>query len=246
MVVGIVICAALWLRHLFVDQQEAEVVDDSKDTVKAIIDWGIIVFLIARFLLGIIAGIFTPTEASALFGIAALVYAVIVSLLIYREISFGQLVVALASAAKKAILTLFAVGVVSVFARIMNFSDIPQFLMDSIASDMVSPALILVGIVVLTLISGIVLDAIIAVVLILALFMPSLMALGIDPQFATTLIVLSASSGLYLAPRDNILAPALSRKIGSHESLRLYWPAFIVHLVVIVIFYTMTFQAFRV
>ena len=188
----------------------------------------------AILLYGIYGGVTTPTEAAA---IAAL-YALILAAVFYRALSWQSLYRILVESARSSA----AVGVVIGGALILNFivvsENIPGMVSDLLTDLDVHPLLFLLGVNLLILILGCVLDATTIILVIVPLFLPACRSLGIDLVHFGVLIVVNSMIGLITPPYGILLfvINAVTR-IPLRDIIREIWP-FLLVLVLALLFIT--------
>jgi C4-dicarboxylate transporter, DctM subunit len=120
--------------------------------------WAIMMTLLILF--GIIGGVFTPTEAS----IVAVVYAIVIGLLVYRELKVGMLPKIILESAKMTASLMVLVGFANLFAWIMTVEEIPQLIAESLLNLTQNKILILLMINMLLLFVGAFMETIAALV----------------------------------------------------------------------------------
>ena len=185
-------------------------------------------------LYGIYGGVTTPTEAAA---IAAL-YALILAAVFYRALSWQNLYRILVESARSSA----AVGVVIGGALILNFivvsENIPGMVSNLLTDLDVHPLLFLLGVNLLILILGCVLDATTIILVIVPLFLPACRSLGIDLVHFGVLIVVNSMIGLITPPYGILLfvINAVTR-IPLRDIIREIWP-FLLVLVFALLFIT--------
>ncbi len=86
---------------------------------------------------GLRGGIFTPTEAA----VVAAVYALLVSMFVYRELNWSQLYDVFLAAGKTTAVVMFLCGAATVTAYMITLADLPNMLADSFAGVMGNPVL---------------------------------------------------------------------------------------------------------
>ena len=79
---------------------------------------------------GILLGWFTPTESAAV----AVIYAAVLSILVYREMDSKKLVQALSETGKLSAIALFCVGTASVFGWLLAYYQMPGILLENVTS----------------------------------------------------------------------------------------------------------------
>ena len=85
-------------------------------------------FLLVIIMGGIYGGIFTPTEAAAV----AAIYAVLVSLFIYKDITINDLPRVFVDASKTTVMVMFIIANAILFAHVLTTERIPQMISEQI------------------------------------------------------------------------------------------------------------------
>lgn len=145
---------------------------------------------------GIVGGFVTPTEASLI----AVIYSFILGVIIYRTIPLKKISPALLKTAKLASLVLFAVGTASIYAWVLAYFNIPQFLVDVLGSLTTSPTAMLFIFVIIFLIIGTFMDAVPAIVVLGPLLKPLAEHVGIHPLHFGIVGVMALAFGLVTPP----------------------------------------------
>ena len=152
-------------------------------------------------LYGIYSGKTTPTEAAAV----AAAYALILAGLFYRSLSLRSLYNVLVDSARSSA----AVGIVIGGAFILNYivisENIPAMISQSLAGLDVSPIVFLLGVNLLVLLLGCVLDATTIILVIIPLFIPTARDMGIDLVHFGVLVVVNSMIGLITPPYGILL-----------------------------------------
>ncbi|MEM6647851.1 MAG: TRAP transporter large permease subunit [Bacteroidota bacterium] len=157
-------------------------------------------FLLIVVIGGIVAGIFTATEAAAV----AVLYALVLGFT-YREIGVGDLPdVLLKSAATTAIVMLLIATSVGM-SWILSYENIPQNVSAALVALSDNPIVILLIINVILLAVGTFMDMTPAVLIFTPIFLPIATGLGIDPVHFGILMVLNLSIGLCTPPVGSVL-----------------------------------------
>ncbi|MEM7445331.1 MAG: TRAP transporter large permease [Pseudomonadota bacterium] len=182
-------------------------------------------------LYGIYGGITTPTEAAAV----AAFYALVLAALFYRALSVKSLYGILVESARSSA----AVGLVIGGALILNYivisENIPRMMSDALIGLDVHPLVFLLGVNLLILFLGCVLDATTIILVIVPIFIPACQALGIDLVHFGVLVVVNSMIGL-ITPPYGILLFVINAVTGIplKEIIREIW-AFLAVLVVALI-----------
>ena len=155
----------------------------------------------AILLYGIYGGVTTPTEAAAV----AAFYALLLAALFYRALSFRNLVDILVDSARSSA----AVGLVIGGALILNYvvasENIPNLLAAQLVGLDVHPLLFLLGVNLLLLLLGCLLDATTIILVIIPLFLPACRELGIDLVHFGVIAVVNCMIGLITPPYGMLL-----------------------------------------
>ncbi|WP_420393675.1 TRAP transporter large permease [Acuticoccus sp.] len=144
------------------------------------------VFMPILILGGIYSGIFTPVEAS----VVAVAYALVVSLLVYRTMTWRGLLRAFDGAVLMGGALMIVVATSTLFARTITLERIPQELVEVFGSVTTEPLVILLMINVLLLVIGTFMETISAIIILAPILVPLVRSFGIDPvHFGIILII---------------------------------------------------------
>ena len=150
---------------------------------------------------GIRSGVVTPTEAA----VVAAVYAIVVSVVIYRELTVRDLVGALVRAGRATAMVMFLVGCAMVAAWLITIAQLPQQLAQALAPLVDQPRLLMLVIMAIVFLVGMVMDLVPSVLILVPLLMPVIGLAGIDPVYFGLLFVMNASIGLITPPVGSVL-----------------------------------------
>jgi tripartite ATP-independent transporter DctM subunit len=217
---GIWLAASLWLTWWWLVRKEtiappprksgAEVIQAMKDATWALVLPFIIVF-------GLKFGVFTPTEAA----VVAAVYALIVSVFVYKELNFKTLVPLFVSAARTCAVVMFLVAAAMVSAWLITVANLPAQVVELLQPLLDSPRLLMLAIMVLTMVVGTALDMTPTILLLTPVLMPVVKAAGIDPVYFGVMFIINNAIGLITPPVGTVLnAVAGVGKIGMDEVTR--------------------------
>ncbi|MCL2146912.1 MAG: TRAP transporter large permease [Synergistaceae bacterium] len=149
---------------------------------------------------GILKGVFTATEGSAI----AVVYSLVLSF-IYRSIKIKDLPKILLASAKTTAVVEFLVCVSSVLSWILSFTRIPQLIAGSILGFTSSPVVILLIINIVLLIVGTFMDPTPAVLIFTPIFLPIVSTWGMHPVHFGLIMVMNLCVGTITPPVGAIL-----------------------------------------
>lgn len=150
---------------------------------------------------GIRSGAFTPTEAA----VVAAVYAIAVSAIVYRSLTWRILFDVLISAGRATAMVMFLVGAAMVAAWLITVAQLPQQLAFMLQPLIDSPRLLMLVIMLIVLAVGMVMDLSPTVLILVPLFMPVVNMAGIDPVYFGLMFILNCSIGLLTPPVGTVL-----------------------------------------
>ncbi len=150
---------------------------------------------------GIRSGAFTPTEAA----VVAAVYAIVISTVIYRELTFRGFVDVLIQAGRSTAMVMFLVGCAMVAAWLITVAQLPQQLAALLQPLIDSPRLLMLVIMLLVLAVGMVMDLSPTVLILVPLLMPVVRMAGIDEVYFGLMFILNCSIGLITPPVGTVL-----------------------------------------
>ncbi|HAC16340.1 MAG TPA: hypothetical protein DCE78_10420, partial [Bacteroidetes bacterium] len=152
-------------------------------------------FLLFLIIGGIVAGIFTATEASAI----AVVYTLILGF-VYKELTLQNLPDVLLNSAKTTAVVLLLIATSIGMSWVMSFENIPQNVTDYLLTLSDNKFVILLIINLILLFVGIFMDMTPAVLIFTPIFLPVVVSLGIDPTHFGIMMILNLSIGLCTPP----------------------------------------------
>ena len=139
---------------------------------------GLLSVLMAIIILGgIIGGIFTPTEASAV----AVVYGFCVSFFVYKDLTFKDLPGILLHSCHLTGMVLLVLGMASAFSYVLTFDRIPHELGEWIIRTADNWVMFVIFVIVLFLLLGMIMDALPAIIILMPILVPAGVALGMEP-----------------------------------------------------------------
>lgn len=157
--------------------------------------------LIVVIMGGIIAGIFTATEASAI----AVLYSFILAVVIYREVSLKQLPKIILDSAVTTSIVLLLIGVSMGMSWAMANADLPYLIADALMAVSDNPLTILLVINIILLIVGIFMDMTPAILIFTPIFLPVAMSMGIDPVHFGIIMTFNLAIGICTPPVGSAL-----------------------------------------
>lgn len=145
---------------------------------------------------GIYSGVVTPTESSAV----AVVYALIVSVFVYKELPLRDIPRMMLDSALLVSAVLVIIGASVAFGRIIALEQIPTQLAEFVLSMTQSRYVVLLATIVLLLIVGTFLETLAAIVILTPVLLPITLELGIDPVHFGIVMIVALAIGFVTPP----------------------------------------------
>ncbi|MCG6257374.1 TRAP transporter large permease [Vibrio furnissii] len=194
---GVMIVAGIMAkRRGYIAKNSMTMKDCVKVTMDAIPSLSLIIVVIG----GILGGIFTATEASAI----AVVYSLFLSLC-YRALDLRKLPEIFLNTAKMSAIVIFMLATSSIMSWVMAFTQIPGMIADGLTPLTDNPIIILLIINLVLLFVGTFMDPTPAVLIFTPIFLPICVSLGMDPVQFGILLVFNLSLGTITPPVGPIL-----------------------------------------
>ena len=160
---------------------------------------------------GIYGGIFTPTEASAV----AVFYALIVGMVIYREIKFADLYKILKKSVISSAVIMFIIANAGLFAFLITRAGVPDAIGQYLKEVLQSPALFLLGVNAALFIIGMFIETSAAIIVLAPILAPVAIFFGIDPVHFGLIMVVNLALGMITPPFGvNLFAACTVAKIS--------------------------------
>ncbi|HEX7025834.1 MAG TPA: TRAP transporter large permease [Gammaproteobacteria bacterium] len=172
-----------------------------KEAVVKILDAIPSLLLIVLVIGGILAGIFTPTEA----GVMAVLYSLILAMGFYREVKLKELPEILLKSVETTAIVMLLIGTSTAMAWILAYENIPQTISAGLLTLSDNPLIILLIINIALLIVGAFMDMTPAVLIFTPIFLPVAVELGMSPLHFGIMLVMNLSIGLCTPPVGSVL-----------------------------------------
>ena len=145
---------------------------------------------------GILSGVFTATESAAV----AVVYALLVSMAVYRQIRFKDLFQIFGQAGITSAIVMFIISTAYVFSWIAAIEQIPEALAGGLLSMTKNPVYLLLLINLVLLITGVFVETTAALILLVPMITAMVPNLGIDPVQLGVIVVANLAIGMLTPP----------------------------------------------
>ena len=170
---------------------------------------------------GIYRGVFTPTESAAV----AVVYAVFVSGVVYRELKFRRLVRCLADAARISGGVMILVACAALFARVLTMQGVASSAGLWLGGTVQNRWLLLLGANALVLLTGCFLDAISIFYVLVPVILPALVQAGFDPVHIGIIFTVNLAIGQVTPPVGvSLFVSCGLSNAGIGETVKASWP----------------------
>jgi tripartite ATP-independent transporter DctM subunit len=150
---------------------------------------------------GILAGLFTPTEAA----IAACAYALFLGVFVYRTLNFRKIKAISMDTIETTAIVLLIVAAASIFSWILTTSRVTETVAELILGHTQNVVLVLLLINILLLIVGFFMEPVAAITILTPVLLPLVVELGVDPVHFGIMMVLNLMLGLLTPPVGMVL-----------------------------------------
>lgn len=163
---------------------------------------------------GIISGVFTPTEASAV----SVAYALMVGFFVYGDLTLGSLASICLKVARDSATIFYLIGTAGIFSWILSVEQVPNLIVNLVTEYSINTVVLLISINFILLAWGMFLDAGPALLILGPLLVKVTTAAGIDPVHFGVVMVFNLLIGLMTPPYGLCLfsaATIVRRPIGA-------------------------------
>lgn len=233
---GLVIAAAMMITNQIIclrrgyksDTPRPGVMEMAVNSVKAVPALLLPVIILG----GMRGGMFTPTEAS----VVAVVYALLVGKYIYRTLQWKMIPVLLSRTAILASSILIIVAASNAFAWVLTTENVPQAMSDWIAHLGLGPITLLLLINVFLLVFGIFIEPLPGVMVLVPILAPVAHAAGIDPIHFAMVVIYNLTLGMITPPVGGLLfVTSAVTRVPLPQLSRELTPFMLAHIVVLLL-----------
>ena len=205
------------------------------ESLKKLLDAIPSLLLIVIVIGGIIAGIFTATEASAV----AVLYSLFLAAVVYREVKIKDLPGILIKTVETTAIVMLLIGTSKAMSWILSYENIPQSITANLIGLTDSTVIIFLIINLILLVVGTFMDMTPAVLIFTPIFLPVVTQLGMTPLHFGIMMVLNLSIGLCTPPVGSVLFVGCG--IGNTSIARLVKPLLPLYAAMIVALMLVTY-----
>lgn len=181
---------------------------------------------------GILSGVFTATESSAI----AVVYTAIVAVFVYKSLDWKGFVQATKSAVRTTSIVMLIIASASAFGWLMAVADVPLRLSEALLGISENPIVLLLLINLILLMLGTFMDMSPLIVITTPIFLPVVTELGMDPVQFGVVLILNLGIGLVTPPVGSVLFVGCAvGEIPIEKSVRSVWPFYLAMVAVLLL-----------
>jgi len=170
---------------------------------------------------GILSGIFTATESSAI----AVIYTIAIGALVYRTLGWKRFFEAAMQSVKITAMVLLIIGAATAFGYALAILEAPAKLADMITSATSNPILVLLIVNVILLVLGTFMDMSPLIIISTPILLPVVMEVGVDPVHFGIVMMLNLGIGLVTPPVGSVLfVGSAVGKVPVEQAVKTIWP----------------------
>jgi tripartite ATP-independent transporter DctM subunit len=170
---------------------------------------------------GVLSGVFTVTESAA-FGT---LWALFVTIIVYRNLSWSDFKIAVAASVRTSAVVFLLVGTATAFAYLLALYRLPDLLTDGMLAISSNPVVIMLMINLCLLLLGCVMDMAALILITTPIFLPVVVAIGVDPVQFGMIMMMNLGLGLTTPPVGAVLFVGCAiGKIPIEAVMRTIWP----------------------
>jgi len=163
---------------------------------------------------GIYGGVFTPTEAA----VVAVAYALLVSLLVYREMSLRDLAEVMRRSTLSSAIIMFIISMAGLFSFVLTRAGIPAMISEWIVATFQSGLTFLLAVNLLLFLIGMFVETSASIVVIAPILAPVALRYGVDPVHFGMIMITNLAMGMITPPFGvNLFAASDVAKISLHR-----------------------------
>lgn len=192
--------------------------------------WGLMLIVVVMG--GIYTGIFTPTEAAAI----SAVYAFIIAVFVYKDMSLRDVPRVLLSSANMSAMLLYIITNAVLFSFLMTHENIPQAMAEWLLDKGLGVITFLLFVNIILLVAGNFMEPSSIVLIFSPILFPVAMKLGIDPVHFGIMMVVNMEVGMCHPPVGlNLYVASGITKMGITELTVAVWPWLLTMLVFLIV-----------
>lgn len=223
--ISLMVVAGIWAhRKGFGGGERLPLVEVARYFMDALLSLTLVLIVIG----GIVAGVFTATEAAAI----AVIYALILSMLVYKEVKLSELPGILADSGITTAVVMLLIGTSMALSWVLSYESIPQNMASALVAVSQNKFVLLLLISGILLVVGVFMDMTPAILIFTPIFLPVAVEMGVDPVHFGILMVFNLCIGLTTPPVGTVLfAGAGVAKVEIADIIKPLLPLYLAMLV---------------
>ncbi len=201
-----------------------------RQVIRSFFDTFWAIFMTFIILFGIIGGIFTPTEAS----IIAVMYALLIGVFVYKKLNIHNIQEIVLDSVKTAASLMVLIGFANLFGWILITERLPQWISEQILTFTTNKYMVLLLINLLLIVVGTFMETLAALLILFPILLKVALTVGVDPIHFSVIAVLNLIIGLTTPPVGVCLFVASSiGKVSMEEVSVAGFPFLLVSFIVL-------------
>jgi len=181
---------------------------------------------------GVLGGVFTVTESGAV----GVIYALLVTAFVYRELSWAGFVAAVRMAVRTTAMVMILIGCAAAFGYMLAFYRVPDELAATMIGITDNPIVILLLINVMLLLAGMIMDMAALILICTPIFLPLVVSFGMDPVQFGMILMMNLGLGLCTPPVGSCLFVGCAiGQVAIEKSVASIWPFYLAILVALML-----------
>lgn len=173
---------------------------------------------------GILGGVFTPTESSAV----AIVYTLVIGIFVYRSLGLKEFKAAVVNSTRTTAMIMLIIGSAAAFGWLLALLEAPTLMSGLILGLTSSPVLILLMVLFCLLVLGTFMDMAPLIIIVTPIFLPVVQTIGVDPVHFGIIMMLALGIGTITPPVGTVLfVGAAVGKIKVEDTVKTMWPFYL-------------------
>ena len=204
-----------------------------KERIKAVATGGIeVVIIFIAVIGGLLAGYFTGTEAGSVGCFATLLV-----VLARRSLSWRGFLNSLKDAVRTSTMVMFLVAAAAIYGVFLGLTNLPVIVSDWVVALPLPPYATMIGILLILMAMGCVIDALAMILLTIPIFFPAALALGFDPVWCGVIMTLALGMGVLTPPvgANVYVVFAVEKETPVMDIFRGTWPYLIALWICVII-----------
>lgn len=175
-------------------------------------------------LAGVLSGAFTATESACI----AVLWAIIISVLVYRGLDWQGFVQATGAAAKTTAMVMLVIGAAAAFGWVLSVLEVPAALASALGELLDSPILLLLLVNIALLALGAIMDMTPLIMITTPILLPVMEKIGMDPVQFGVMLILNLGIGLITPPVGSVLFVGCAiGKTRIEDAVKSLWPFYL-------------------